>query len=687
VGPKTADYVDFGGGQSSGVVVSNCYFHGWYNPYWSIGTGNATAGSSTITNFVPYSYSQAPLNAWASSPAFATIGGGGVPEVSNGPLITGVSGSNPYTITTNGTASNFTNCSGCVITIGQDYLTITGGVEAQCLGCMMVGNVIDASDVNTVQLNPYGDCGLTESNNQVCWGSGIAGWRLPNIWRGNVIRFVNSAMVGGCSEWSNNLIEYLRLGSNPSSHTNGVECLGNWPINNISVFYNNVIRHTNNPNPSVPGGQWSIGLGQISAGPNANETDYFFGNVFYDGLQNVMFEKVTPNPSGSQSIYFNNTVDGGPTWQPNYALADVSANDIVANNQTITTMAAPALMGSGAGSVTPITSLVMTPTTATSDGYTTSQTYVYSPISSSSPTVNAGTNKSLYCTALAAYSSAAQAACLQDTTYGVSYNVSNHTAVSPARTPLSRPVGAWDIGAYQFNSSGGPGVLITPSPLAFNGVNLGSNATLTATVTDSGSTNLILGTPYYSITGSNAADFAVTGSPTCSNGGAVTPANSCTIPIKFTPSVASAETASLNIMGNATGSVTMTGTGLNVTYSMTINPGTSSGFYVQPCTTSQVNAATSIACTFPSAQTLNDTNFCSISASATGWTVYSFTDTNSNSYGSALLTTSLSGIGQQIVFLSSPIAAGSNAITVVVSPIQSYMELKCGEWQGTLPLD
>src|SRR5208283_3675887 len=426
VGPKAADYVDFGGGQSSGVDISNCYFHGWYNPYWSIGTGNATAGSSTITNFVPYSYSQAPLNAWASSPAFATIGGGGVPEVSNGPLITGVSGSNPYTITTNGNASNFTNCSGCVITIGQDYLTITGGVEAQCLGCMMVNNVIDASDVNTVQLNPYGDCGLTESNNQVCWGSGIAGWRLPNIWRGNVIRFVNSAMVGGCSEWSNNLIEYLRLGSNPSSHTNGVECLGNWPINNISVFYNNVIRHTNNPNPSVPGGQWSIGLGQISAGPNANETDYFFGNVFYDGLQNVMFEKVTPNPSGSQSLYFGNTVDGGPTWQPNYSLANVSANDIVANNQTITTMAAPALMGSGAGSVTPITSLVMTPTTATSDGYTTSQTYVYSPISSSSPTVNAGTNKSLYCTALAAYSSAAQADCLQDTTYGVSYNVSNH---------------------------------------------------------------------------------------------------------------------------------------------------------------------------------------------------------------------------------------------------------------------
>src|SRR5208282_2574652 len=313
--------------------------------------------------------------------------------------------------------------------------------------------------------------------------------------------------------------------------------------------------------------------------------------------------------------------------------------------------------------------------------------FAYSPISNSSPTVGAGINLSLYCSAASAYNAAVSAARLRDTTYGPAYNAVNHTAIVPARTTIARPVGAWDIGAYQFNSSGGPGVLITPSPLAFNGVNLGSNATLTVTVTNSGSTNLVLGTPYYTITGSNAADFAVTGSPTCTNGGTVTPANSCTIPVKFTPSVASAETAVLNIMGNATGSVTMTGTGLNVTYSMTINPGTSSGFYVQPCTTSQVNAATSIACTFPSAQTLNDTNFCSISASATGWTVSSFTDTNSNSYGSALLTTSLSGIGQQIIFLSSPIAAGSNTITVVVSPIQSYMELKCGEWQGTLPLD
>ena len=110
--------------------------------------------------------------------------------------------------------------------------------------------------------------------------------------------------------------------------------------------------------------------------------------------------------------------------------------------------------------------------TATADGYTASQTYAYSPTSSSSPTVNTGTNEtSGFCSALnAAGLTDAGTACKFDTTYAVAYNSTNHTVSVPARTPnLEPPVAAWDIGVYNFQS-GIPAVnppVITPPSGAY----------------------------------------------------------------------------------------------------------------------------------------------------------------------------------------------------------------------------
>jgi hypothetical protein len=448
----TNDYVDFGGGQSAGVVVENCYFHGWTNPYFSMGTGNVAANSNTVTNYVPFSWSPAPASSWTSAPAgmpMQTLGYW--PVQSNGPLATSISntGGNSWTIVTN--SSTLPNaCNGCVVQIGQDYLAITGGVEGGCAGCMMINNVIDASDVNTVQYNPETDCGVASGNSKPCLGSAIAGWRLPNIWRGNVIRYVNSAFVGECSEFSNNLIEYVRLGSNPSSHTNAIECLDETPVNGLELHYGNVIRHTNNPNPNNPMGRWSIGLLNQYAPPSGS-TEYIFNNVVYDTLQNAWMGPIGGRSGGTIDV-FNNTSDCGPSWDLTHSCMNITtgwAAVNIVNNDMITT--GTAIVGSGSYSNT--NNLTVSPATANAAGYTASQVYAYSPTSAGSPTVGKGASVSSFCAAIssAGFSDAASA-CQKDTSYGVGYNASTHSVITPNRSTISR-TSPPDIGAYQFSGA------------------------------------------------------------------------------------------------------------------------------------------------------------------------------------------------------------------------------------------
>ena len=451
---------DFGDGSNGNNVVQNCYIHGWVNPYFAIGTGDVAAGSSTITNFVPYSYSpQAPTAGWASlgSPVLVQVFGLW-PIQSNGPAITSISGSNPYTISTN-SATVGSACTGCVIQLGQDFGYIFAGVEGQCSGCIAQNNVIDGSDTLEAQLNPYGDCGAAEGNNQFCATSAIAGWRLPNIWRNNVIRYVASAFVGECTEWSGNLIEYIRLSINPTAHTNGIECLDEAPVNNATLSYNNVIRNTNNPNPNAPGGQWSIGLlNQYT--PVSGTTAYVFNNVVYNTLQNS-WEGAYPSGNGCCGTLkvFNNTSDGGPTWQDTSSPLQCSAAFAACtfqNNQSITSNSAG--VNNCGGNCTQTTNLLQTPALTLSQGYSLLTTFVYAPILGGL-TIGAGTSLSSLCSAVGAANAAAGNACGYDTTYGAAYNTSNHTAVTGARTPIARPSNP-DIGAYQYSSS----VVVTSPP-------------------------------------------------------------------------------------------------------------------------------------------------------------------------------------------------------------------------------
>ena len=462
---QQTDAFDWYDNSESHVTVENMYIHDWVNPYFSIGTGNLTSGQTspncTVTNYVPYSYStNLPTSAWASSGQvkLQNIASSTRIPIGNGtPLVTAVSGSNPYTITFSNTAGcPSASATGVVIQIGGDFFKASGGVEGTCAGCIMLNNVIDGSDTAEAQLNPYSDCGATESNNQFCVTSGTAGWREPNIWRGNVIQYVQSAFVGECSEWSNNLIQNVRLGTDPTGHTNGIECLDETASNNI--YYNNVLRHTNNPNASVPGGQWSIGLfNQLT--PQSGYTDYVFNNVTYDGLQNVPWGLFTGgNGCCGTAVFFNNTSDGGPSWTgqsydmintcPSLYLACTMENDHLISN------IGSSNLNSCGSNCTHTTNLLQSFSTASGQGYTSSQTpAAYYPTTGGS-TVLAGTNINTLCTTLAGVNAAAETACESSTGYAGSYNATAHTISFPAITENTRATsGAIDIGAYLLTGS------------------------------------------------------------------------------------------------------------------------------------------------------------------------------------------------------------------------------------------
>jgi hypothetical protein len=309
-------------------------------------------------------------------------------------------------------------------------------------------------------LNPFGDCGLTEGNNNACVASGTAEWRLPNIWRDNVIRYVANGAVGECTEWSGNLIEYIRLSTNPTAHTNAIECVDDNPVNGTTLFYGNVIRHTNNPNPNTPGGRQSIGLGDIQAVPKSGETTYVFNNVMYDTLQNAIIERGGPN---GKQIAFNNSGECGTSWELTHVCVNpVEPGDIYQNNHFVTSNSTP--FGNCSG-YTCKTNLIMAPATASSNRYTESQTFAFAPTSSKSPTVGAGTSIDAFCSAIsgAGFSVAAQA-CQSDTPYAVGYNQTTHSVIIPNRTTISRP-GVPDIGAYQYSStSSNPTSAQPPAP-------------------------------------------------------------------------------------------------------------------------------------------------------------------------------------------------------------------------------
>ena len=297
------------------------------------------------------------------------------------------------------------------------------------------GKVIVGTVGETVQYNVVD---FSDSDPQ---GTGICypGTGFYNV-AYNVFRYSSQCIPVNLHVFHDNLYEYYY----ENGHSNLIEDAETSPIGTI---YNNVFRHL-------------FGKLVIWPGPaGSGDSSYVFNNVFYDVSTSQYFDygNIGVGTNSGSYFIFNNTFQSNGSASTVIACS-ASANPFAnLNNHFIDDLSAYPSSCSGMTTTTPVS---ISNATATSDVYTSSQTYAYSPVAGNGPTVGAGTNEySGYCSTLLGSSDsliqAAARACRSDTSYACAYNATTHSvSTCPARTAVARPTsGAWDVGAYQYSAS------------------------------------------------------------------------------------------------------------------------------------------------------------------------------------------------------------------------------------------
>jgi hypothetical protein len=277
----------------------------------------------------------------------------------------------------------------------------------------------------------------------------------------NVVHDICSAFGGGFTLAHDNEI-YNFGGSVKGAFDCTSQGIHNHAIrsNNDADVYNNMI--------------YSVESEVIMVNPNAmagHSVSHIYNNVLwhngaYGGavpVTAIQTGDFPPNTAGSVQIY-NNTIDcdSGGGWGSCIRFESNIGTVAIHNEHHIMVPGAPLggialgnppFNSGGAGTASTLSynaadNLYQTQAQATATGYTNTEAYVFSPTSSSSPTVGIGANATNLC------SSGMTQLCL-DTTYGSSQ--SGDTLITPADTPIARPgSNPWDAGAYLYSSSAPP---------------------------------------------------------------------------------------------------------------------------------------------------------------------------------------------------------------------------------------
>jgi hypothetical protein len=304
-------------------------------------------------------------------------------------------------------------CTGSTVCISLN--AFYGSVNNGSVGETVTFNVVDFSDSDPVGENLC-QCGFYNVSY-------------------NAFRYTTQALPQTLHTFHDNLYEYFF----ENGHSNLIES----KESSNAAIYNNLFRHVENL-LSSGGGVF------LWFGPQTGVTDYVFDNVAYDigALEYFNMGGVGLTTNNGNYTIFNNTFQTNVN-QPILRCGPPTGTVLDTNNHYVDDGSSYIL----SCNPTTTTSLLMTNAKATSDGYTSSQTYSYSPASSGSPTVGAGTNEqSSYCNTLSGSSDsliqAAGTACQSDTTYACTYNSTAHAISCPARTIVARST-SWGVGAYQ----------------------------------------------------------------------------------------------------------------------------------------------------------------------------------------------------------------------------------------------
>jgi hypothetical protein len=249
-----------------------------------------------------------------------------------------------------------------------------------------------------------------------------------------------------------------KITSVDGDHCNSI--FGFSPLTSNGEIYYNLLLHGGN---SCSGG---VVLWFNGNGGTGNFVNYGFNNIIYNESSNPV--NIGNHGAGNYGTYywFNNTVDctvggcgGAPPTGPFFTVYDQNNHVIPSalNFDSSPSGGRTPVCNNGKG--TGCTDLTQSESVANGQGYTASETYSYSPISSCTPstcgTVQHGTDVQSWCTALSAINATAGAACQSSTSDACTYNTTNHTLSCP-NNALNARTSAWDIGSYEYGTQDAP---------------------------------------------------------------------------------------------------------------------------------------------------------------------------------------------------------------------------------------
>jgi hypothetical protein len=325
---------------------------------------------------------------------------------------------------THGTSSGTTDSS--------DLIAFTTyGNAPYCLNCYLQNSVIDNSD---------GDGALPTTIS----GGGVRNWNLVNSVCSHVVQcFLSPTLENGTYTIAGNNISYINMSftvptQSTPPHPNCIETVGvssGGPA--TYLIHDNYIHDI----------QTCEGL-QVG---NPNESDYVWNNIWDMGPVALSGANGPQVPQGSSSgtfFFANNTVRWGTGCMTagihgtNFSSFIVENNHCINDSQII-------VAGSIPGS-TLATNVGMTNAVATTQGYTLSELYVYSPTLATNGTVISGTD--LTATTPGCGTAGMSSLC-SDTVYAASEQTVSGVVTAVASDRVTNPrTTTWNAGAYEWNN-------------------------------------------------------------------------------------------------------------------------------------------------------------------------------------------------------------------------------------------
>lgn len=372
---------------------------------------------------------------------------------------------------------------------------------------------------------------------------------------------------------------------------------------------------------------------------------YIYGNVMWNNGNAQILLTTPASDSGAQTGYVvNNTTDcsngvaciGMDSKANGLGTLNLQGNHWITNGS-------PTSFGTGSSktiatinSISSGGNVLMSTSVAAAQGYTHGNFLI--PTAPTNSTVNSGPNLASLCGTVPGLS-----ALCTDPRGAPWYD----------STGIAKPAngaGNWNSGAYQFQTT----LSMSPSPIAFGSqIDGTTSAVTTVTVTNNGTGSATLGTPFFTITGTNANDFANAGGGTCANGSSLAASGgSCTVKVTFKPAAPGARSAVLTITGTAPAADSMTGTGIAVSPTVSLNP-TSLAF--GSVTTGTSSGSQTVTLTNTGTASLTITSIALSGANANQFS------TNSNTCGASLAVNASCSI--KVVFSPTAVASDTANLT------------------------